>query len=189
MMLANEQLRVSLVTTHCALKDVPRKLTRAKLKRAILQTAHGLRTLWKISCPRIAVAALNPHAGEGGIFGKEEIRILTPEIQALQKFARATGAFELEGPLPADTLFAKHAQAIARSPKGRGLYDAVVCMYHDQGLIPVKLVDFPHTINLTLGLPIIRTSVDHGVAFDIAGKGVADPSSFQSALALAIRFL
>lgn len=178
MMLANEKLRITLVTTHLALKDVPSQLTRAKIKRAVLHTANHLRSWWGISKPRIAVAALNPHAGESGLFGREEIEIITPEIRSLRQTAR--GKYQLFGPLPADTLFAHHIGA-SQSNK----YDAVVCMYHDQGLIPVKLIDFPNTVNITLGLPIIRTSVDHGVAFDIAWKNQADPSSFQSAVDLA----
>jgi 4-hydroxythreonine-4-phosphate dehydrogenase len=180
MMLANDQLRISLATTHVALKDVPRALTRKEVRRAVLHTAEHLRKWWGIKKPRIAVAALNPHAGESGLFGKEEIRVISPELRAI---AKAQGKnIEIHGPLPADTLFAKHVMA-----KPRERYDAVVCMYHDQGLIPVKLLDFPNTVNVTLGLPIVRTSVDHGVGFDIAGKGVADPSSFQSAVRLAIQ--
>jgi 4-hydroxythreonine-4-phosphate dehydrogenase len=180
MMLANDQLRVSLVTTHVALKDVPAALTRAALRRAILQTVDHLQLWWGIRRPKVAIAALNPHAGEGGILGKEEITVMLPEIRELRK--RARGRFELTDPLPADTLFANHVMA---KPKDRA--DAVICMYHDQGLIPVKLLDFQRTVNVTLGLPIVRTSVDHGTAFDIAGKGIADPSSFESAVDLALR--
>jgi len=179
MMLANDTLRISLVTTHVALKDVSRQLTRAALRRAVIHTAEHIENWWGISQPRIAVAALNPHAGEAGLFGKEEIRIIEPELKALRKQYGAR--FEILGPLPADTLFAKH---VAASPQQR--YDAVVCMYHDQGLIPVKLLDFPKTVNVSLGLPIVRTSVDHGVGFDIAGQGLADPSSLLSAIRLAI---
>jgi 4-hydroxythreonine-4-phosphate dehydrogenase len=175
MMMANDQLKISLVTTHLALKDVPRAITREKVRRAVLQTEDSLRHWWGIKKPHIAVAALNPHAGEGGILGKEEIQIIEPELRALQKQAR--GRYRLEGPLPADTLFAT------------GRYDAVVCMYHDQGLIPVKQLDFQRTVNVTLGLPLVRTSVDHGTAFDIAGKGIADSSSFESAVDLAIQIV
>ncbi|MBC7693020.1 MAG: 4-hydroxythreonine-4-phosphate dehydrogenase PdxA [Methylotenera sp.] len=178
MMLANDQLRISLVTTHISLKDVPSRLTAQALQRAVLHTADHLRNSLGIKNPRIAVAALNPHAGEEGLFGREEIEVITPELLNLKKQAR--GKFKIFGPLPADTLFAKHILA----PK-KERYDAVVCMYHDQGLIPVKLLDFPHTVNVTLGLPIIRTSVDHGTGFDIAGKDMADPSSFISAVQLA----
>ncbi|MCM2322103.1 MAG: 4-hydroxythreonine-4-phosphate dehydrogenase PdxA [Oligoflexia bacterium] len=180
MMLANEQLRITLVTTHVALEDVPRALTRESLRRAIAHTVSHLRDWWGIRKPRVGIAALNPHAGENGLFGRQELRLLNPEIKALQKAAR--GRYELHGPLPADTLFANH---ILAAPKDR--FDAVVCMYHDQGLIPVKLLDFRNTVNVTLGLPIIRTSVDHGVAFDIAGTGKADPSSFRAAVELAAR--
>ncbi|MEN9723982.1 MAG: hypothetical protein RJB38_1968 [Pseudomonadota bacterium] len=177
MMLANEQLRISLVTTHLPLNKVSRAITPQEITRAVEHTAEALLNNWRISRPKIAVAALNPHAGEGGLFGTEETRIIQPTIQRLR---RSNPGILLEGPLPADTLFAKNAAA--RMPER---YDAVICMYHDQGLIPVKLLDFPRTVNVTLGLPIIRTSVDHGVAFDIAGKGSADPSSFQSALRMA----
>ena len=180
MMLANEQLRVSLATTHVAIKDVPRALTRAKIRRAVSQTILSLSQNWGITTPRIAVAALNPHAGESGLFGKEEIRMIGPEIRALRK--RFKGQAEILGPLPADTLFAIN-QLAPESSK----YDAVVCMYHDQGLIPVKLLDFRNTVNVTLGLPIVRTSVDHGVGFDIAGTGKADPSSLIAAIRLAER--
>jgi 4-hydroxythreonine-4-phosphate dehydrogenase len=158
--------------------ELPRALTREKVRRAVLHTAHHLRHDCGIRKPRIAVAALNPHAGEGGMFGDEETRVITPELEAIR--AAHGKDFELLGPLPADTLFANHVMA---KPKNR--YDAVVCMYHDQGLIPVKLLDFPNTVNVTLGLPIVRTSVDHGTGFDIAGKGIADPSSFQAAIRLA----
>jgi 4-hydroxythreonine-4-phosphate dehydrogenase len=184
MMLANEQLRISLATVHIGLKDVPKALTREKLRRAVLHTVDSLKNWWRISKPRVAVAALNPHAGEEGLFGDEEIRVITPEIQSLQKDAKHRG-YSLVGPLPADTLFANHVMARSQNrPENR--FDAVVCMYHDQGLIPVKLLDFPRTVNVTLGLPIVRTSVDHGVAFDIAGQNIADPSSLESAIELAV---
>lgn len=183
MMLANEQLRITLATVHIALSKVPQALTRPRLRTTIRQTAEHLRSWFGIRKPRIAIAALNPHAGEGGLFGDEELRVIHPEIRALRRSSAASG-FSLHGPLPADTLFARHLLA---DPDDR--YDAVVCMYHDQGLIPVKLLDFKKTVNLTLGLPIIRTSVDHGVAFDIAGRNKADPSSLQSAIALAAGIL
>lgn len=179
MMLANDTLRVSLVTTHCSLAAVPGRLRRENVSRAIDQTIAALRSWWGIAKPKIAVCALNPHAGESGLFGREEIDVLQPAIQALQK-KWGSGA-RISDPLPADTLFANH---LAAKPRDRA--DAVVCMYHDQGLIPVKLVDFPHTVNVTLGLPIIRTSVDHGTGFDIAGKNRADPRSFVSATNLAL---
>jgi 4-hydroxythreonine-4-phosphate dehydrogenase len=180
MMLANDQLRVTLATTHVSLKDVPKALTRANIRRATTQTIDHLRKWWKIEKPKVAIAALNPHAGEAGLFGKEEIKTITPEIRALQKHYGKTA--EITGPIPADTLFAKNSLA-----ESNERYDAVVCMYHDQGLIPVKLIDFRKTVNVTLGLPIIRTSVDHGVGFDIAKTGKADPSSLQAALDLAIQ--
>ncbi len=180
MMLANDQLRVTLVTVHTPLKKVPGELTRTELRRCVSQTADHLRRWWGIARPRIAVTGLNPHAGEGGVLGREEIQIIEPELKALRRKWKDT--VTLIGPLPADTLFAKHILAPASDR-----YDAVVCMYHDQGLIPVKLLDFPRTVNVTLGLPIVRTSVDHGVGFDIAGQGKADPSSFQAAVALAGR--
>ena len=181
MMLANSKLRVALVTTHTALSNVPKILDRKNLRRTIIQTADALTDLWGIKKPLIAVAALNPHAGENGLFGEEEKRLIKPEMNFLtRKFSKK---FSLAGPLPSDTLFCQHLT------DGRSPYDAVVCMYHDQGLIPVKLLDFQRTVNITLGLPIIRTSVDHGVAFDIAGKGVADPSSLEAAIELASRFV
>jgi 4-hydroxythreonine-4-phosphate dehydrogenase len=175
MMLANDQLRVSLVTTHLSLARVPAAITRAGIRRATLQTFEALRDHWRVPRPRIAICALNPHAGEAGLMGREEIEIIAPEVRALQRRlgARAT----LTGPLPADTLFTQKKR-----------YDAVIAMYHDQGLIPVKLLDFPRTVNVTLGLPIVRTSVDHGVAFDLVGKNQADPTSLRCALELAIRF-
>lgn len=179
MMLANDRLRVTLVTTHVALGDVPRALTPQGLKRALEQTYQHLTHQVGLRKPRIAVCGLNPHAGEGGLFGLEESQVIEPVCRELRNHWGNRVA--LEGPLPADTLFARHFSA---RPQDR--WDAVVCMYHDQGLIPVKLIDFAHTVNVTLGLPFLRTSVDHGTAFDIAGRGKADPSSFQSALKMAI---
>ena len=182
MMLANTQLRVTLVTTHLALKDVPASLSEKNITQTVLQTAEGLRQLWGIEKPKIAVSALNPHAGEAGLFGDEEIMVLKPVIEKLR--AEHQAQFTLVGPLPADTLFANHFLA---KPAHR--FDAVVCMYHDQGLIPVKLLDFHRTINVTLGLPMIRTSVDHGVGFDIVGKNQADPASLSAAIHAASDFL
>jgi 4-hydroxythreonine-4-phosphate dehydrogenase len=179
MMLANDTLRITLATTHVALKDVPRELSTRAVTRAVEHTGTHLERWWGRSRPRIGVAALNPHAGENGMFGREEIETIEP---ALRKLRKKHPRWRIEGPLPADTLFAKH---VATRPRDR--FDAVVCMYHDQGLIPVKLLDFPRTVNVTLGLPIIRTSVDHGVGFDIAGKGLADPTSLISAIRLAER--
>ncbi|MGK5088459.1 4-hydroxythreonine-4-phosphate dehydrogenase PdxA [Bdellovibrionota bacterium FG-2] len=175
MMLANDQLRVSLVTTHLALNQVSRTLTKKLIQDTILRTANFLSRELRILKPKIAVAALNPHAGEGGVFGDEEQRLIIPALSGLKGRTPAS----LTGPLPADTLFALNAASKNR-------FDAVICMYHDQGLIPVKLLDFKNTVNITLGLPIIRTSVDHGVGFDIVGRGSADPSSLLAAIKLAV---
>ena len=181
MMLANNELRVSLATTHVALSGVSKALNSEKIRTAFVNSFNALRTHWGIKRPKIAIAALNPHAGENGLFGREEVDWIIPEITRLQSEYR--GKCDIFGPLPADTLFAQH---IAGHPRR---YDTVVCMYHDQGLIPVKLLDFPNTVNVTLGLPFVRTSVDHGVAFDIAGKGEADPSSLTAAIELAAHMI
>ena len=178
MMLANQDLRITLVTIHMALQDVPKALKAEIITETVEKTVAGLNEFWGIKKPKIAVAALNPHAGESGRFGNEEIQIITPAIKKLT--ARFKNRASIVGPLPADTLFAKNYLA----PKSER-FDAVVCMYHDQGLIPVKLLDFHKTVNVTLGLPLIRTSVDHGVGFDIAGKNLANPSSLCSAIELA----
>lgn len=180
MMLANEFLKVSLVTVHVPLKKVPTLLSGAEVIRATDQTIESLIRGWKSSKPRIAVCGLNPHAGENGLLGTEDRKIIQPALKRLKK-KWGTRA-EILGPFPADTLFAKHHMA-----KKEDKYDAVVCMYHDQGLTPVKLLDFPRTVNVTLGLPFVRTSVDHGTGFDIAGKNLADPSSFRSAVDLALK--
>jgi 4-hydroxythreonine-4-phosphate dehydrogenase len=182
MMLANDILRVSLVTTHCSLASVPEHITRESLSRAIDQTAEALRHWWGIQKPKISVCALNPHGGEAGLFGREEIEVIAPTLKALRR--KWGSRVTLSDPLPADTLFANH---LAARPRDRA--DAVVAMYHDQGLTPVKLIDFPRTVNITLGLPIIRTSVDHGTGFDIAGKNRADPRSFESATNLALKLV
>jgi 4-hydroxythreonine-4-phosphate dehydrogenase len=168
MMLAGERLRVTLVTIHCALREVPKLLTEEAVLRTLEITDRGLRSDFGIPSPRLAVAALNPHAGEEGLFGDEEERIIAPAARS----ARSRG-IDAAGPLPADTVFAKAAS---------GAFDAVVCMYHDQGLIPLKLLHFSDGVNVTLGLPIVRTSVDHGTAYDIAGRGTADPSSLEAAV-------
>jgi 4-hydroxythreonine-4-phosphate dehydrogenase len=172
MMFYSEALRVVLATVHIALAEVPRALTRGSLEATIDLTAGEL-PRFGIARPRIAVAGLNPHAGEHGLFGREEETAIRPAIAA----CRARGV-DVDGPFPGDTIFVR-----AR----RGDFDAVVACYHDQGLIPVKLVAFGQAVNVTLGLPIIRTSVDHGTAFDIAGKGVADPQSMIAAVLLAAR--
>ncbi|WP_206080265.1 4-hydroxythreonine-4-phosphate dehydrogenase PdxA [Pacificoceanicola onchidii] len=171
MMLASEQLRVVPVTIHIAVADVPKALTPALLERRIRITEAALKTQFGIAKPRIAVSGLNPHAGEGGRMGREEIEVITPVLERL----RAEG-MDLIGPLPGDTMF--HAAARAR-------YDVAVCMYHDQALIPIKTLDFDRGVNVTLGLPFIRTSPDHGTAFDIAGKGQANPTSTLAALRMA----
>ena len=182
MMLAHGNFRVTHLTTHVALADVPRLLTPERLGHTIDLTSDALRRLG-IEKPRIAVAALNPHAGEGGIFGRQDIDVTAPVV----KKYRDSG-LDVDGPLPGDTVFVKL--------RG-GRYDAVVAMYHDQGHIPVKLLGFhtnPQTgaweelngVNVTLGLPIIRTSVDHGTAFDIAGTGVANADSLVEAIDYAV---
>jgi 4-hydroxythreonine-4-phosphate dehydrogenase len=171
MMLAGSRLRVTLVTIHCALKDVPHKITKENILKTIKITHKALKDDFGIEKPHIAVAALNPHAGENGLFGSEEKEIILPAVNR----AREEG-LEVSGPLPADSLYYKAAS---------GGYDAVVNMYHDQGLIPLKLLHFSDGVNVTLGLPIIRTSVDHGTAYDIAGKGIADPASLNAAIKMA----
>jgi 4-phospho-D-threonate 3-dehydrogenase / 4-phospho-D-erythronate 3-dehydrogenase len=171
MMIVGGPLRIMFVTTHVAIKDLPALLTQAKIEKAIRLAHLALRDLFGIKKPRIGVAALNPHAGEHGLFGDEEARVILPAARA----AQALGICASD-PLPADTLFGKAA---------RGEYDGVVALYHDQGLIPLKLVAFGACVNLTVGLPIIRTSVDHGTAFDIVGKGIADPGSLVEAITLA----
>jgi 4-hydroxythreonine-4-phosphate dehydrogenase len=172
MMFFSDELRVVLATVHVALADVPKLLTRDLVEQTIALTARELPKFDKVP-PRIAVAGLNPHAGEHGLFGCEEDTAIRPAIDA----CRARG-IDVSGPFPADTLFVR-----AR----RGEYDVVIACYHDQGLIPVKLVAFGRAVNVTLGLPIIRTSVDHGTAFDIAGNGVADAGSMIAAILLAAR--
>ena len=170
-MLAGPQLRVVPVTIHIALAAVPAALTPALLEETIRVTHAGLVQDFAMPSPRIAVTGLNPHAGEGGAMGREEIEVIAPVLERL----RAEG-FDLAGPLPADTMF--HERARAR-------YDAAVCMYHDQALIPIKALDFDRGVNVTLGLPFVRTSPDHGTAYDIAGKGLADPTSLVEAIRLA----
>jgi 4-hydroxythreonine-4-phosphate dehydrogenase len=172
MMFYSEGLRVVLATVHIPLADVPRALTAASLEATIALTAREL-PRFGFERPRIAVAGLNPHAGEHGLFGSEEDTAIRPAIEA----CRARGV-DVAGPFPGDTVFVR-----AR----RGDFDVVVACYHDQGLIPVKLIAFGQAVNVTLGLPIVRTSVDHGTAFDIAGKGVADPESMIAAVLLAAR--
>ena len=171
MMLACPELRVVPTTIHIALAEVARALTPDLLEETIRITDAGLRRDCGIAAPRIAVAGLNPHAGEGGAMGREEIDWITPLIVRL----RGEG-FDLRGPMPPDTMF--HARA-------RAGYDVAVCMYHDQALIPIKTVDFDGGVNVTLGLPFIRTSPDHGTAYDIAGRGIASAGSLVAALRMA----
>src|SRR5689334_12440637 len=172
MMFYSERLIVVLATVHMPLADVPSALTEERMRTTIALTAESVPRFTKVP-PRIAVAGLNPHAGEHGMFGSEEERAIVPAIAA----CRARG-IDVSGPFPADTVFVRAT---------RGEFDVVVACYHDQGLIPVKLIAFGEAVNVTLGLPIIRTSVDHGTAFDIAGKGVADPESMITAVLLAAR--
>jgi len=172
MMLAGDRLRVILVTIHVPLKDVPSILSVEKIIQTILIADHALYERFGFDNPRIAVAGLNPHAGEDGMFGNEEESIILPAVNR----AREKG-INVSGPFPPDTVF-YHA--------AKGRYDAVVCMYHDQGLIPFKLIHFIDGVNTTLGLPIIRTSVDHGTAYDIAGTGTADSSSLIAAINMAV---
>ncbi|TPJ38054.1 4-hydroxythreonine-4-phosphate dehydrogenase PdxA [Mesorhizobium sp. B1-1-4] len=171
MMLAGPDLRTVPVTIHIALAEVPKALTTDLILATTRVTAADLRDRFGIANPRLAIAGLNPHAGEDGSMGLEDQRIIRPAIEILR--AEGIDAF---GPLPADTLF--HARA-------RAGYDVALCMYHDQALIPAKALAFDEAVNVTLGLPFIRTSPDHGTAFDIAGKGIARPDSLMAALRLA----
>jgi len=173
MMIVGGPLKIMFVTTHVAHRKLADTLTPRKIGKAIRLARKALREYFGIARPRIGVAALNPHAGEHGLFGNEERAVILPACRR----ARA-GGIAATDPLPADTLFGKAA---------RGAYDGVVAMYHDQGLIALKLLAFGRCVNLTVGLPIIRTSVDHGTAYDIAGKGVADPGSMVEAITLAAR--
>ena len=173
MMLWSPELAVVPVTVHIALKDVPAALTTQRIVATARIAARDLTNRFGVTNPRLAIAGLNPHAGEGGAMGREDIEIVAPAIAQL-----CAEGIAATGPHPADTLF--HAAARAR-------YDAALCMYHDQALIPVKTIAFDSAVNVTLGLPFIRTSPDHGTAFDIAGKGIANPASLIAALALAAR--
>jgi 4-hydroxythreonine-4-phosphate dehydrogenase len=168
MMLATGRLRVVLVTTHLSLRDAIASVTTERIVQAGRIATDALRQWWGIAAPRLAVCALNPHAGEGGLFGDEDERVLLPAATAL----RATG------PLPADTVFVRAL---------RGEFDAVLAPYHDVGMTAVKVSGFGTGVNVTLGLPFIRTSPDHGTAFDIAGKGIADAGSMRAALELAVQ--
>ncbi|MHB8708956.1 MAG: 4-hydroxythreonine-4-phosphate dehydrogenase PdxA, partial [Desulfuromonadales bacterium] len=171
MMLGGDRLKVCLATTHLALRDVPAALSTPAIMETVRITDSAFRRFFACARPRIAVLGLNPHAGESGLFGDEEARIITPAIAA----ARAAG-IDASGPHSADTLFHFAAQ---------GRYDAVVAMYHDQGLGPLKLLHFEDAVNVTLGLPIVRTSVDHGTAYDLAGTGTASEQSLVAAVRMA----
>ena len=171
MMLACPELRVVPATVHVPISEVPQRLNQPLLRHVIDTTYHDLQRCFGLKNPRISVAGLNPHAGEGGTIGREEEEIIRPVIAEFA--ARGMG---ITGPFPADSLF---------HPAARERYDAAICMYHDQALIPIKTIDFDGGVNVTLGLPIIRTSPDHGTAEDIAGKGIANPSSLIAALRLA----
>jgi 4-hydroxythreonine-4-phosphate dehydrogenase len=174
MMFWSDRLRVVLATVHIPLADVPATVTAAALDRVLRLTADSL-PAFGIPSPRLAVAGLNPHAGEQGLLGHEDEDVVRPAVER----GREAG-IDVQGPFPADTLFVRAA---------RGDFDAVIAMYHDQGLVPVKLVAFGRAVNVTLGLPIIRTSVDHGTAFDIARQGRADPGSLIEAILLAARLV
>jgi 4-hydroxythreonine-4-phosphate dehydrogenase len=172
MMLVSGEFRVGLVTIHTPLRNVPRELTGSLLRERITVIHRALRTDWRIRSPRLAVLALNPHAGEGGDIGNEEQRVIIPVIASLRKLG-----MRLDGPFPADAFFARYAP---------GTYDAVVAMYHDQGLIPLKMSARGHAVNVSVGLPIVRTSPDHGTAFNIAGRSIADPASMIEAIRTAV---
>ncbi|HEX5518024.1 MAG TPA: 4-hydroxythreonine-4-phosphate dehydrogenase PdxA, partial [Pseudolabrys sp.] len=173
MMLWSPELAVVPVTIHLPLKDVVSSLTFELVVETGRIAAHDLTKRFGILRPRLAVAGLNPHAGEDGALGEEDAAIVAPAVERL----RAEG-IDAVGPLPADTLFHERARAA---------YDVALCMYHDQALIPIKTLAFDHAVNVTLGLPFVRTSPDHGTAFDIAGKGTANPSSLIAAISLAAR--
>jgi 4-hydroxythreonine-4-phosphate dehydrogenase len=171
MMLAGPTLRTVTATTHIPLSSVPEQLTTALIESRARATLRGLQRNFGIEQPRLAVAALNPHAGEGGALGSEEIEVIAPAIAAL-----CAEGWRVTGPHPADTLF--HEAARAR-------YDAALCMYHDQALVPLKALHFDEGVNITLGLPIVRTAPDHGTAFDIAGQDRADPRAMAAAIRMA----
>ncbi|RUU49341.1 4-hydroxythreonine-4-phosphate dehydrogenase PdxA, partial [Mesorhizobium sp. M2C.T.Ca.TU.002.02.1.1] len=173
MLLAGPDLRTVPVTIHIALAEVPKVLTTELIVATARITAADLKSRFGIARPRLAIAGLNPHAGEGGAMGSEDTAIVAPAVETL----KAEG-IDAIGPLPADTMF---------HPRARTTYDAALCMYHDQALIPAKTLAFDEAVNVTLGLPFIRTSPDHGTAFDIAGKGIARPDSLIAALRLARR--
>jgi 4-hydroxythreonine-4-phosphate dehydrogenase len=174
MLLAGERLRVAHVTGHRSLGAAAACPSPARLRRVIELTKDAMQR-FGFALPRIAVAGLNPHAGEGGLFGRDEIDVIAPTVAA---FAAMTSDAAISGPYPPDTVFRRAAA---------GEFDAVVAMYHDQGHIPIKMIEFDTAVNVTLGLPIIRTSPDHGTAFDIAGQGIANPANMIAAIRLAVR--
>lgn len=171
MLLASRDLRVALATTHLALRDVPDNISSAKIEHVIEVVARAMREQFSITEPRIAVCGLNPHAGENGHFGREEIETIAPAVNKM----RARGV-DVSGPFPGDTAF---------TPSNRARYDCFISMFHDQGLPVIKALSFGEIVNVTLGLPIVRTSVDHGTGLDIAGRGLADPASLIAAIQLA----
>jgi len=175
MMMAGKRLKVSLVTIHTPVAKVSAQLSRDEIIRVINLTGETLIRDFALFRPRIAVAGLNPHGGESGLFGEEEIKVIAPAVRAAD-----AGRWQVSGPHPPDTVF---MQALANK------YDAVVAMYHDQGLIPFKLLHFEDGVNLTMGLPIVRTSVDHGTAYDIAGKGIASASSLGAAFSTVVHII
>ncbi len=175
MLLVAGRMRVALATTHLALREVSAAITPAVLDETLRIIDHDLRSLWGLARPRIAVCGLNPHAGESGHLGDEELRVIGPAIAA----ARAAG-IDASGPVPADTVFV---------PRELARYDVVLAMFHDQGLPVLKATGFGHAVNVTLGLPVLRTSVDHGTALDLAGTGRADPGSLEAAIELALELV
>lgn len=175
MMMAAPAIRVVLATTHLPLADVSRHLDRRTVAKTIRLTVDSLRRDFAIVAPRVAICGLNPHAGENGLLGREELDVIGPAIEEVGSLMGDLA--RLTGPIAADTAFA---------PIHQPGFDAIVAMYHDQGLAPIKAIDFDHTVNVTLGLPIVRTSPDHGVAYDLAGTGRARTTSFEAAIALAI---
>ncbi len=171
MMLISDSLRVGLATIHVPIRKVSEMLSRPFLRERITTIVNALRTDWRIRSPRLAVLALNPHASEGGAIGTEDLDVVGPVVQELRK-----ERIRVEGPFPADAFFGRYRA---------NMYDAIVAMYHDQGLIPLKMAAFGKAVNVSVGLNIVRTSPDHGTAFDIAGKGIADPGSMIEAIKLA----
>jgi 4-hydroxythreonine-4-phosphate dehydrogenase len=168
MMFLGSKWKIVLVTTHLPLKDVSKRITANRILSILRLTDEGMKKYFGIPRPQIAILGLNPHCGEGGLIGEEEKREILPAIAE----AKSLG-MDVEGPFPADSFF---------NLSGRYSFDVVVSMYHDQGLIPIKMLDFKEAVNFTLGLPFIRTSVDHGTAYDIAGKGLADPTNLVKAI-------